>query len=185
MPFETGEDTAWQPPAMVYSWGTAAPIETIRFAAANRLCVDLSYQGSRRLIEPYSLRRTKDGDIILHAVRRDSGEARSYRIDRIQGASATKIPFVPRYAVELTPSGYLPIPDTVSGTSLPSHSRHSPARPSGRLATMRTGPTYVIQCTYCGRRFSRKNYEMTLNPHKDKSGYSCPGRNGFLVETKY
>jgi predicted nucleotidyltransferase component of viral defense system len=185
MPFETGEDTAWQPPAMVHSWGTTVPLEAIRFAAANRLCVDLSYQGSRRLIEPYSLRRTKDGDIILHAVRRDSGEARSYRIDRIEGASATKIPFVPRYAVELTPSGYIPIPDTVSGTSLPSHSRHSPARPSRRLATMRTGPTYVIQCTYCGRRFSRKNCEMTLNPHKDKSGYSCPGRNGFLVETKY
>jgi predicted nucleotidyltransferase component of viral defense system len=184
MPFVTGEDTAWQPPAMVYSWGATVPLETIRFAAANRLCVDLSYQGSYRLIEPYSLRRTKDGNIILHAVRNDSGEARTYRIDRIEGASATKISFVPRYAVELTPSGYLPIPSTVSGTSLSTNRRHSPARPSRRSTTMRTGYTYVIKCTYCGRRFSRKTFEMTLNPHKNKSGYPCPGRSGFLVETK-
>ena len=91
---------------MVYSWGVTIPFETIRFAAANRLCVDLSYQGSHRLIEPYSLRRTKDGNIILHTVGNDNGEAQTYQIDRIEGASATKIPFIPRYAVELTPVGY-------------------------------------------------------------------------------
>jgi diadenosine tetraphosphate (Ap4A) HIT family hydrolase len=27
--------------------------------------------------------------------------------------------------------------------------------------------------------------DTALNPHKDRSGYSCPGRTGFLVETKY
>jgi hypothetical protein len=185
MPFEIGEDTAWQPPAMVYSWGATAPLETIRFAAANRLCVDLSYQGSCRLIEPYSLRRTKDGNIILHAVRRDSGEARSYRIDRIEGASATKMQFEPRYAVELTPSGYLPIPNTVSGTGTSIRRNYPPARPSRRSTTWSTGYTYIIQCMYCGRRFSRKTCEISINPHKDKSGYPCPGRSGFLVETKY
>jgi predicted nucleotidyltransferase component of viral defense system len=185
MPFGRDEDRAWQPPAMVYSWGAAAPLETIRFAAANRLCVNLSYQGSQRLLEPYSLRRTKDGNIILHAIKRGTGESRTYRIDRIEGASATKIPFVPRYAVELTPSGYLSIPDTVSGTSFPVHSRHISARPSRRLATTGTGRTYVVQCTYCGRKFSKKKYDTALNPHKNKSGYPCPSRSGFLVETKY
>jgi hypothetical protein len=171
IPFETHEDVAWQPPAMVHSWGMSFPLETIRFAAANRLCVDLSYKGSWRIIEPYSLRRTKDGNIILHAVRKDNSEARSYRIDRIEGASATKIPFVPRYAVELTPSGYVPIPNTVSGESPSLLGSRSPARPSRRSTTIKTGYTYVIQCTYCGRRFSKKSYEMTLNSHKDKSGY--------------
>lgn len=34
-------------------------LETIRFAAANRLCVDLGYKGETRRIEPYSLRRTR------------------------------------------------------------------------------------------------------------------------------
>jgi predicted nucleotidyltransferase component of viral defense system len=184
IPFGMDEDRAWQPPAMVYSWRTAVPLETIRFAAANRLCVNLSYQGSKRLIEPYSLRRTKDGNIILHAVKRDTGESRTYRIDRIERASATKIPFVPRYAVELTPSGYISIPNSVSGTNFSVHTRHVSALRSKQLATVETGPTYVVQCTYCGRKFIKKKSQITLNPHKDKSGYPCPGRSGFLVETK-
>ena len=47
--------------------GQLSHLEIIRFAAANRLCVDLDYQGSTRRIEPYSLRRTRDANIILHA----------------------------------------------------------------------------------------------------------------------
>ena len=35
----------------------SSPLEAIRFAAANRLCVDLHYLGGVRRIEPYSLRR--------------------------------------------------------------------------------------------------------------------------------
>jgi hypothetical protein len=64
IPFEPGEDHAWRPPVMVHSWRSSVPLETIRFAAANHLCVELAYGGSRRLIEPYSLRRTRDGNII-------------------------------------------------------------------------------------------------------------------------
>lgn len=79
-------------------------LEVIRFAAANRLCIDLDYQGRTRRIEPYSLRRTKNGDIVLHAWSIDSDAHRSYRVDRIQGAHITSQVFNPRYAVELTPS---------------------------------------------------------------------------------
>src|SRR5713226_6239716 len=56
-------DISWQPPAMVTAWRTQAPMEVIRFAAANRLCVELGYDRKRRIIEPYSLRRTKDGNL--------------------------------------------------------------------------------------------------------------------------
>jgi predicted nucleotidyltransferase component of viral defense system len=80
-------------------------IEVIRFAAANRLCVDLDYRDSTRRIEPYSLRRTQDDNIILHAWSVDKDQHRSYRVDRIQGARSTNEVFVPRYAIELTPSG--------------------------------------------------------------------------------
>jgi predicted nucleotidyltransferase component of viral defense system len=79
-------------------------LEVIRFAAANRLCVDLDYQDRTRRIEPYSLRRTKTGDIVLHAWNIDSDAHRSYRVDRIQGAHTTSQVFNPRYAVELTPT---------------------------------------------------------------------------------
>ena len=103
-------DPAWRAPAMATSWraeGIDAPLEIIRFAAANRLCVELDYRdedGRRgtRVIEPYSLRRTKAGDLLLYAVRSQDGQDRSYRVDRILGARATQQIFTPRYAVELS-----------------------------------------------------------------------------------
>ncbi|MDR2000488.1 MAG: nucleotidyl transferase AbiEii/AbiGii toxin family protein [Zoogloeaceae bacterium] len=80
-------------------------IEIIRFAAGNLLLVELDYEGSTRRIEPYSLRRTKAGNIVLHAFDVDKNDHRSYRVDRIQGARVTNATFTPRYAVELRPQG--------------------------------------------------------------------------------
>lgn len=91
-----------------------AMIEVIRFAAANRLAVDLDYDGRTRRIEPYSLRRTREDAIILHAVRTDDDQHRSYRIDRMQGARATNQSFVPRYEIELTPQGPVRIAPTTA-----------------------------------------------------------------------
>lgn len=110
-------DESWYPPAMAQAWHTPTPLEVIRFAAANRLCVDLTYQGSRRLIEPYSLRRTRDGNLLLYAVKHNTGEDRSYRVDRIRGAKVTRVPFTPRYIVELTSSGPISAPPTARRTS--------------------------------------------------------------------
>lgn len=88
-------------------------IEVLRFAAANRLLVELVYQGSAHRIEPYSLRRTQDGNIVLHAIRADNDEHRIYRLDRIQGAQITSQSFTPRYEIELTPRGPVPVSPTV------------------------------------------------------------------------
>ncbi len=96
-------DETWRPPSMAQAWHTEVPIEKIRFAAANRLCVNLYYKNSYRLIEPYSLRRSKSGNLLLFAVRHNTNEHRSYRIDRIQHAEITNTSFVPKYTVELTP----------------------------------------------------------------------------------
>lgn len=98
-PAQAGEDLAWRPPSWAQSWGQKIPLEVIRFAAANHLCVDLTYQRSQRLIEPYSLRRTKDGNLLLHAIRHASGEHRAYRVDQIEGASVTDVPFIPKYSI--------------------------------------------------------------------------------------
>jgi predicted nucleotidyltransferase component of viral defense system len=100
-------DESWRPPPMVQAWHANVPLEIIRFAAANHLCVNLAYQGSQCLIEPYSLRRTQDGNLLLHAVMHETGEPRSYRVDRIEGAEATQEPFVPRYAIEFSVSAPL------------------------------------------------------------------------------
>lgn len=83
-------------------------LEIIRFAAANRLCVDLDYtdnSGSRRtrIIEPYSLRQAQNGNTLLYAVRAEDGQPRSYKINQINDASITNRVFVPRYQIELSP----------------------------------------------------------------------------------
>ena len=108
---------------------TRAPLEIIRFSAASYLCVDLRYDGSVRRIEPYSLRQTADGNYVLHSIRADSGEHRSYRVDHIQGAAVTGQSFTPRYLVELTPESVAAAAARARGTSNNSRlSRKTPRR---------------------------------------------------------
>ena len=155
-------------------------LEIVRFAAANHLCVDLEYQGSVRRIEPYSLRRTQEGNIVLHAIRARGGEHRSYRVDRINGAQVTRESFVPRYAVELSPQGSI----LVAPTPARSTSSTGRRRPT-RVSPSSGGPRYIYECTYCGKHFSRKKPTSRLNPHKDKFGYPCSGRAAVHVDTRY
>jgi predicted nucleotidyltransferase component of viral defense system len=190
-------DAAWRAPAMASSWraqGVTAPLEIIRFAAANRLCVELDYQDEQgrlgtRLIEPYSLRRTKAGELLLYAVRSEDGQDRSYRVDRIRGARATKQTFSPRYLVELSTAGPISALEVSRARSQPApysfasapRTQAKPRRASGGFGQMK----YVFQCPYCGKKFERKQYDAALNPHKTKDGYPCPSRVGHYMETKY
>lgn len=175
-------DVTWQPPAMVQAWNESIPMELIRFAAANRLCVDLLYNGDRRLIEPYSLRRTRDGNLLLYAVKRQSGELRSYRVDRIQGATVTQTEFTPRFVIELTPVGPQSAPPSrrATGASPKAHLH----LPRARKPQVPFSTKYVYECPLCHKKFTRSSFNSSLNEHKDKNGYSCPGRTGILVEIK-
>jgi len=176
-------DETWQPPAMAQAWHTEAPLEKIRFCAANRLCVSLQYKGSYRLIEPYSLRRSKAGDLLLSAIRHNTNEPRTYRVDRIQGAEVTNTSFVPKYAVELTPSGPISAPKLTRSSTGVLFS--SPSVKRSRSIRANFGPVYIIECPFCGKKFNRKKMNTRLNQHKDKNGYPCSGRRGYLVDTKY
>jgi predicted nucleotidyltransferase component of viral defense system len=181
-------DTTWQPPAMAQAWHTSTPIEIIRYAAANRLCVNLAYQGSRRLIEPYSLRRSREGNLLLYAVKHDTKEDRSYRLDRIEGAEVTKTPFTPRYAVELSAAGPISAPPTTmraGGISSARSRRIKSTSRRPRSTTSSYGPKYIFECSYCGKRFIHKTNDSKLGKHKDKHGYPCSGRTGFFVDMKY
>jgi len=169
---------AWAPPPTIWMWGTGAPFETIRFAAANHLCVELEYGGSTRLIEPYSLRRTRDGYLLLHALHADTGAHRSYRVERIVGVGVTRQPFRPRYAVELAQSGPLfaaPTPPRATGFGSVSATHRTRARAE---------QAYIIGCRQCGKRFRRSRQNLALNPHKTPDGQSCGGRRGYLVEVR-
>lgn len=85
-------------------------MERIRFAAANRLCVELEYRkdnGEKNtyLIEPYSLNETSAGNLLLHALKHQTQEIRAFRTDRMIGVIVTDIPFTPSYRVDLIPQG--------------------------------------------------------------------------------
>lgn len=112
-PLNSGEEP-WMPPPTFWTSGLGSRIEPVRFAAVNRLLVDLRYQGINRLIEPYSLRRTSAANILFHAVRADWRGHRSYRLDRIQGVEVTTRPFTPRYAIEFPETGSIPTPRSAS-----------------------------------------------------------------------
>jgi len=100
IPIAANEDASWSPAQTISTWGMRVPLEHIRFAAINHLCVELDYQGSTRIVEPYSLRRTQDGQLLLHALHFDTREHHTYRVDHITGIRITKQPFTPVYAIE-------------------------------------------------------------------------------------
>ena len=84
-----------------------AALERLRFAAASRLCVDLGYQGDVQRVEPYSLRRTRGGDVVLYA--RETDTSASYRIywtSEISEVEVTRQTFIPKYANELLPPSH-------------------------------------------------------------------------------
>jgi predicted nucleotidyltransferase component of viral defense system len=95
-------DDIWVAPPTMTRWPGGVPLEQIRFAGANHLLVDLRYQGTSRLIEPYALRRSQAGNLLVYAIKAGTGEERAYRVDRIEGVRLTDRSFVPRYAIELS-----------------------------------------------------------------------------------
>ncbi|MFZ5834985.1 MAG: nucleotidyl transferase AbiEii/AbiGii toxin family protein [Pseudomonadota bacterium] len=177
-------------------------IEVIRFAAANRLLVELDYDGAARRIESYSLRQTRDGNVILHAFDVDKAGHRSYRIDRFQGARVTNTSFVPRYEIELTPKGPVRVGATsarVSQTPFRVRSARATRAASSPWTTKARAnpftkpaktkafgqPTYIYQCPMCQKKFRRSTMDGKLNAHKNEWGGNCSGRTGYLVDTKY
>ena len=188
-------DASWRMPPMVQAWGAEArSLETIRFAAANRLCVQLDYtklDGERTspTIEPYAVRRTSAGHLLLFGVKADTGESRSYRLDRVNAATVTRQAFRPRYVVELTASGPVAAPTLQRAVS--ETAPFAPARPVARKSPAparsarpqpfgKAGLSYTFACTVCSKTFKRSTYDATLNPHKNKQGWPCLGRIGIL-----
>ena len=169
-------------------------VEKIRFAAANRLLVEIEYEDkkgnrSTRAIEAYSLRRSQAGDILLMAVRADTGESRSYLADRILGVRITQTPFSPRYPIELAPFGSQRIPQLSATSEERFVARRAPpirrSPPGGGSIAGAGGPTYVFKCPACGKTFNKKRYETKLNKHKnDGTGYECTGKFGSYAGTK-
>jgi hypothetical protein len=81
-------------------------LDQIRYAARNRLCAEIRYQGVPRLTEPYSLRIKGTGNLLLyvHEILRGgvpSEITKAYKVAEIESARITERLFQPRYVVEL------------------------------------------------------------------------------------
>lgn len=167
IPLRQGEVV--QAPAGSKFWGNpTVSLEAIRFAGANRLLVEFDYTDrdgkfSRRLVEPYSLRRPSDGSLLLYTFDRNKEAIRGFKVDRIRNVSVTQQVFVPRQVIELTSSGPLNAP------SMPRVRYYSGER------------VYVYACLVCGREFSHSKPTSRLRKHQTARGLACLGRRGYLV----
>jgi len=186
-PGEAGATVLRGPAGGIHIPGRSTPfIEVIRFAASNHLLVELDYRAEAgthgtRVIEPYSLRRTRDANIILCAVNTEKQQPRSYRLERIQGTKILDRGFTPRYQIELTPSGPLVAPQTARGSAIEGL-RHTPT--IRRAGTGRPTTTYLYRCPVCGKRFERASMGATLRAHKNPAGYACSSRHGIYEGTR-
>jgi hypothetical protein len=176
MPVALDEEETWAPPPTAWTWGQGFPLEPVRFAAANHLCIDLGYSGETHLIEPYSLRKTRSGKLVLHAVKVETREPRTYRVDRMESIRVTTQVFKPEYQIDFTTTGPIMAAPTPKIMAVP-YGRTSP--PPQHI--------YVVRWPVCGREFRHHSNDRTMHAHKNVLKQPClgKGRQGSLVETKF
>ena len=152
-------------------WGSAGPLELVRFAGSNRLMITFSYHGKPRTAEPYSLRRAGTGNLLLYAWEEEDGHVKAFKVPEMSGLAVTENTFVPRYLIELNAIG--------------STKRSGPRQSASSPGKAASGPTYVFQCPYCQKSFRRNRNDPGLRAHKRPGGtMDCPGRQGYLVRTE-
>jgi hypothetical protein len=152
-------------------------------AASDLKMLDITYDGQRRLIEPYSLafKRRKDGfgQEYFYAFDTTGGRSsgpglKSFLHPKIQALAVAERLFEPRYPIELGKAGEFAGKTYFGGGGF----RTTSFRQLARTATARV---YLVECSYCGKRFPRKRYSTRLRPHKDQHGNQCYGRSGYFA----
>ncbi len=184
-------------PLDIWRYGSGIPelgmLDRIRFAAANHLCVEILYAPENRpsntyIIEPYSLRRSADGHLLIYALKHQTEDIRAFRTDRIIEAKATSQSFIPSYRIEFLPTNTSISLTSSAQTSLgtPKKARDMRIKSIGKKKSSGffKGTKHVYQCQLCSKRFSKKRMSSTLNTHKNKHGYKCSGRIGVYIGTR-
>jgi predicted nucleotidyltransferase component of viral defense system len=156
--------------------------DTIMQAASELTLLDITYEGRRRLVEPYSLafKRRKDGfgQEYFYVYDRTGGRTsgpglKSFLHPKIQSLANTEQRFEPRRPVELGKAGEFAGKSYFGGGF-----RAGSTRTRFRATAARM---YLVECAYCGKRFPRKRYSTRLRRHKDPYGNLCYGRSGYFA----
>ncbi len=157
-------------------------------AGSERKLIRLTYHNMTRLVEPYSLafRRRKDGvaQEYFYAYDRTGGHngpgIKAFLNTDVQRLEVTEEAFEPRFPVELSKAGDASRAGYFHGNFGARRPRTLSA-PRRRLARVRSGPSYTVQCPICNKRFTRKTMSTRLNKHTDQFGNRCFGRTGYRV----
>ncbi|MBI3926390.1 MAG: WYL domain-containing protein [Armatimonadetes bacterium] len=75
-------------------------VQTLKDAASHDHCVELRYRTEKNaviqvMVEPYGLKWSSTGALLLEGVRADNDSFRTLRVDRIEHATETQQPFEP------------------------------------------------------------------------------------------
>ena len=157
-------------------------------AGRDQTLLRVTYDDVPREVEPYALKykkpRSRPAREYFYVYDRTGGRSGNIGIkafvqQNIQAMENTDIKFEPRFEVEVAKAGEGG-PKTYFSRPF-SRGRIATAR----RARSRTGIVYIVECTYCLRRFQRTRYNTSLNKHKDSYGNDCYGRSGILVDQSY
>ncbi len=160
-------------------WGVGVPLDPIRFAGANRLCLAFDYHAEKRLVEPYSFRRSRSaGKLLLYAWDRTRNAIRAFNVLEIRNLQISAEPFDPRYQVEFTVVGLEPILPTAPHSG----GRWNPSRRSGWASPL-AKRRFMYACSSCGKELAHATRNSVLREHKRPDGSRCSGRRGTLVRT--
>jgi len=93
------------------AFGIETWLSKIQFSAANRVCIKLSYNSKIRVVEPLSFRiNTNTGNKIFYGFECDVGHIKAYSISKIESVEVTNLPYVEKYPVEISSTGFISMP---------------------------------------------------------------------------
>lgn len=157
-------------------------------AGAARRLVRVTYGGVEREVEPYALayKRRQDGAAFeyFYGYDRTGGSSgpgiKAFLPDKIQGVESTEVEFEPQFEIELGKAG-----ESIGGGYF-SRQRSGGSRSRHRIKTSAWpnnpfAQTYKVQCSTCGKVFTRKTRDQKIRKHKSPDGWDCFGRSGFQV----
>lgn len=164
-------------------------------AGREQTILKIRYKGSDRTIEAYSLKylQRKDGRQreYFYGYNCSGGSGtgvRCFVAENIERIENTDIKFTPRFPIELSKAGEKPENPYLFDPNRPAKAKRIRSLKSIFKTKSRksyTGPKYVYQCSYCGKKFTKRSRNGNLNRHKNKNGFQCTGRHGFYIDTKY
>jgi predicted nucleotidyltransferase component of viral defense system len=176
---------------MAYAFYPSRLRTPILQAASEQKLLRIRYHGATRLMEPYSLvfkRRVSDGvgHEYFYAYDVTGGNSgpgiKTMFAHDIQSLEITDQEFSPRFEIQLAKAGDSAQSGYFTGTPGTRRSTGRSVRKPRRVSSSRN---YVIQCSYCGKQFTRTTASTRMNKHKDRYGNQCHGRSGFIVRYGY